>query len=372
MDTPSKKFRVLALTDSLDEHTGGGRYSWNIIKRLAERPDVDMRVLVTSGSDKDIEEVCLPKGLKPFTVLRTLRTVRRAAKNADIIHAFDGFPYGVLAYLGILGMRNKRLIINGVGTYTVRPLLTPYKGWFLRKAYRRAESILCISNYTLSRIKKHVPDLTNLSVVHLGVVGSKFQSNTEVKKKNEQPHLLVTGEVKSRKGQLFTVRAVNLLKETYPGIKLTIVGYISSEAYYKDIQKVIDKYDLQDHVEFLRGITDEELGEVYANADIYVMPSLSKGENFEGFGLVYIEAGLYGVPSIGSRDSGAEDAIIDGKTGYLIAQESPEEIAAAVKKIFSQDDYQALSRAARAFAQGFTWDKTVAGYINVYEHPHSK
>ncbi len=368
----SHKTRILALVDNLDEHTGWGRYSWNIIKRLTKCADFDVRVLASRGSGKEIETVCLSKNMRPSNLFRTVLSVRRAAKSADIIHAFDGFPYGVLAYLGTIGMRNKRIIINGVGTYAVKPLLNPVKGWFLKRAYKKADSVLCISNYTLSRIKKHVPSLSNLSVVHLGVDGSKFNVEGFKKNKNDQPHLLVTGEIKSRKGQIFTVRAVNELKETYPGIKLTIVGYVGSKAYYEDILEFIENNDLKKHVEFLRGITDEELGEVYKKADIYVMPSLSREENFEGFGLVYIEAGLYGVPSIGSRGSGAEDAIVDGKTGYLIEQESVEDIVNAVKRIFSQDDYQALSKEAREFAQEFTWEKTVAGYIDAYEHTNSK
>ncbi len=367
-----KKYRVLALSNNLDEHAGWGRYSWNIIKRLIDNRDVEIRVLVARGSDKAVEEVCLPGSFNFLSMLRAVKDIRRAVKSVDIVHAFDGFPYGVLAYLGIMGMRNKRLIINGVGTYSVRPLLSPVKGWLLKKAYRRADHILCISNYTLSRIKKYVPELSNLSVVHLGVDANVFTGNKSKKKKNNSPHLLVTGEIKSRKGQYYTVRAVDILKKKYPDVKLTIIGYIGSGAYYKKIQDYIAERDLSGNIRFLRGITDEELAKEYQSADIYVMPSLSRGENFEGFGLVYLEAGLYGVPSIGSRNSGAEDAIIDGKTGYLIEQESAEEIARAVEKIFSRDNYDALSQQARLFAQKFTWDKTVAGCIQAYEHSNSK
>ena len=50
------------------------------------------------------------------------------------------------------------------------------------------------------------------------------------------------------------------------------------------------------------------------------MASLNVGWKFEGFGLTLLEASAAGLPVIGTRDCGAEDAVIEGETGLLVAQ----------------------------------------------------
>ena len=51
-----------------------------------------------------------------------------------------------------------------------------------------------------------------------------------------------------------------------------------------------------------------------------------------GFGLVYLEAGSFGKPVIASDTGGVPDAVLDGVTGIVIPQESPERCARALKK----------------------------------------
>ena len=51
-----------------------------------------------------------------------------------------------------------------------------------------------------------------------------------------------------------------------------------------------------------------------------LLPSQNVDGSFEGFGFVHLEAGRLATPSIGSLDCGNEDAIIDQKTGFLVAQ----------------------------------------------------
>ena len=48
-----------------------------------------------------------------------------------------------------------------------------------------------------------------------------------------------------------------------------------------------------------------------------VVASRNSGSSYEGFSLVHREANSYGVPSIGSLNSGNEDAIDDGNSGFL-------------------------------------------------------
>jgi phosphatidylinositol alpha-1,6-mannosyltransferase len=65
------------------------------------------------------------------------------------------------------------------------------------------------------------------------------------------------------------------------------------------------------------GFVDEPTrSAIYQRASLLAMPSRR-----EGFGLVYVEAMAAGVPSIGSTHDAASEVILDGETGFLVAQD---------------------------------------------------
>ena len=59
---------------------------------------------------------------------------------------------------------------------------------------------------------------------------------------------------------------------------------------------------------------------IYNAADIFIMPNITVEHDVEGFGIVVIEAGSCGLPVIASKMQGLKDAIIEGKTGYLVKE----------------------------------------------------
>ncbi len=89
--------------------------------------------------------------------------------------------------------------------------------------------------------------------------------------------------------------------------------------------------------------------------------------HFEGFGAVITEAYQFGKPAVGSSNSGIEDAIQDGKTGYLTKQQNPQDIAEKIEKILQ--DYDSFSANAKKKYADFDWAKTAATYIDFYKKP---
>jgi glycosyltransferase involved in cell wall biosynthesis len=75
------------------------------------------------------------------------------------------------------------------------------------------------------------------------------------------------------------------------------------------------------------GIFDErEKADLYALADVFVMPSRG-----EGFGFVFLEAMASGVPVIASKHDGGREALLGGKLGALVDPSNPAEIRAAIE-----------------------------------------
>jgi phosphatidylinositol alpha-1,6-mannosyltransferase len=108
------------------------------------------------------------------------------------------------------------------------------------------------------------------------------------------------------------------------------------------------------NVEFAGEVTDSELVELYRSCDAFVLPS--RGQQLrgsiggEGFGRVYVEAALAGKPVIASCAGGAAEAVLDGKTGFLVHPTSVDDVAEAVLALFTDRE-----RAAAMGAAGRKW-----------------
>lgn len=370
--------RVCFLTNTTDEKSGWGRYSRAIIQKMKER-GIDCAVFVEAASDAQ-EKPLLNKSLQSvfFLFLSALK-IRKRLKNCDIIHCLDGYPYGVIGTLANVGLK-KKLIINGVGTYSVAPLYQRRTSLLLKWAYRRADKILCISHYTLNEIQKKMPGLNNLEFVPLGVDLKKFSNlagngvfnrikrNFKEAQKDDKI-IMSVGALKSRKGYHISIPAVAEVIKEMPNIKYYIIGDQSSKSYFEKLKQIIRKNNIEEHVFFLQNISDEDLIQYYYDADLFLLTPVNADHHFEGFGLVYLEASACGMPVIGTLNCGAEDAVQNGMTGILVPQSDIEKTAEAIKKIF-KDPFLAkqLGENGKKYAAEMSWDKTVDKILKAYSN----
>lgn len=82
-------------------------------------------------------------------------------------------------------------------------------------------------------------------------------------------------------------------------------------------------------VQFMGPFDREHVGDVYAQIDVLVVPSLW----YENSPLVIHEAYQAGVPVVGSRIGGIADLVEDGRTGFLYDPRSPIELVAALRRL---------------------------------------
>ena len=103
-------------------------------------------------------------------------------------------------------------------------------------------------------------------------------------------------------------------------------------------------------VVFLGNITEEEKVDLLQGATAFLhTPVVAADGGFEGFGIVYLEAAASGVPSIATLGSGAEDAVIDGRTGFLVRAD-PGSVAAPLLDLLRDADLRTRLAAGAAAA----------------------
>jgi len=117
------------------------------------------------------------------------------------------------------------------------------------------------------------------------------------------------------------------------------------------------QFRLDHRVEFRGRIGTEELIEAYRRCAVFAMPSRvdthpRKVWTGEGFGIVYLEAAACGRPVIASTEGGAPEAIIPGKTGFLVDPRSPEAIADALAILLADPaEADKMGRAGRVWVE---------------------
>jgi glycosyltransferase involved in cell wall biosynthesis len=287
---------------------------------------------------------------------RALPEVRAALRGCDLIHAAIE-PY---APLGALAAGRRPFIVTGHGSYVLTGQQRGFPaGALYNWAFRRGRMV-CVSHYTARASERAMLGIRT-AVVNNGVDFERFGAIRHV----GGGEVLSVGAVKARKGTLELVRAMAQI----PGAHCTIVGSLTMEPEYAArVQGEIERLGLADRVVLTGRIPDGELLRRYAEADVFALPSLNVDWKFEGYGLSLVEASAAGLPVIGTTDCGAEDAVVDGVTGLLIAQANLEQgLAEAIRRLLSERELAAqMGVAGRERARGQTWDHVAAQMIDLY------
>ena len=334
--------KICYLVDNINIKHGGGRYANDLIFAVKKE-----------GHNVIVLEV--------NTILDAIKA-RKYCKNCDIIHAIDGYPYGVIAALTNIGL-NKKLIITVQGTYAVAPLYSFGTGWLLRWAYKKADRIIAISQYTKKEILKKV-NIQNIEVINHGVYFDNFfKKPVESKEK----FILSIGALKYRKGYHISIPAFAMAKKEILDLKYKIVGNQNDTNYFDELKNLAMQHGVDKDIEFLSGLNDETLSELYCQAKLFILTSVNEGHHFEGFGLVFLEAAAAGLPVIGTLDNGIEDAVKNGYNGLLVPQNDDKATASAIVKIMRDEEMKnEFSHNSFEWAKDHDWNTVIKNYLNIY------
>ena len=358
--------KICFLTHDLRHDYGAGVFSHRLVRGVRDNGN-EVVVLTSESSGSPFEQAILyPHKVK---LLREFFRIRRMMKACDIIHALDGFPYGILAVFLSWGL-GKKVIITGVGSGAIHPLYQPFWKLLMQYSYRSADRVTAISHFTKQEILKKVPSIS-IQVINHGVDAKHFER--AYKGAGElaayQPYLLSVGTLRWRKGYHFSIRAFAKVAAEFPDLNYVIVGKKYKEDYYVRLQNLIDELHLRNRIFILENINDtKHLAEVYTSAELFCLFSQNVGHDVEGFGLVFLEAAAAGLPVVGVKNCGIDDAVRDGENGILVATRNPDDFANALGAILRDLELKKrMSEQSLFFAKECIWEKRVREYIDIYK-----
>lgn len=382
--------RVLFLTDSLSDLDGVGRYAVRLISAMeAERPGLEVEILLSrkhrptsSAVPKHWKvEVALPPDYFYYmspprfwaSFVATVWRVRARARRVDLVHAIKDYPHN---FAGLVGARwaGKPCVATAHGTYSVQPLLSERHARRSRWTYRRLAAFVSVSRYTRSRLLAILrPDELDPARVHVipnAVSAEHYVAPRDVGPRpwHAHPFTLGIGEIKERKGHHLSLGAFCRIASRHPTLHHYVVGNAVGDRYHHGLLETARAAGVADRVHFLGNVSEDEKVDLLQRACVFVhTPVTAADGGFEGFGIVYLEASACGVPVVGTRDCGAEDAIDDGVTGFLVAQDV-ESAAVALERLVSDEDLRRrMGDAGRERARASSWRDNARRVLAIYD-----
>jgi len=136
----------------------------------------------------------------------------------------------------------------------------------------------------------------------------------------------VIGSLQKRKAQDDAIRAIKIVKETIPDIKLLLVGK-GDESFTNYLKNLVSELQLTEYVIFTGHRND--VPDILSCCNVLLMTSWA-----EPLGTVALEAMALGVPVIGSNSGGLQEIIQEGITGFCVPPRNPQEIANKLIDLF--------------------------------------
>ena len=229
------------------------------------------------------------------------------------------------------------------------------------------EKVIANSQFTKNLAIQCGVNENNIVVINPGIdptkgLDKKNMNKVEILLKVKTPRLITVSRFDKRKNHEKVIMAVRNLKEIYPDITYTCIGYGDEE---DKLKKLVIELKLEDQVTFLKDVPSDLKNALVAKSDIFVMPSIIYKKSVEGFGIAYVEAAQYGVPSIGGKDGGASDAIIHEKTGLICDGNKLEDIYSSIDNLFRDNKYIEYGKEAKNNSENFLWDKAIEKYKRI-------
>jgi glycosyltransferase involved in cell wall biosynthesis len=296
--------------------------------------------------------------LAPFllywAMLPVLRRLQSTSQRFSAIDAHYFYPDGVAAvWLGAaLGLPT---VVTARGTDVNLIPRRPLPRTLIRKAIAGAAGLVAVSTALKQALITLGAADDKITVLRNGVDLSLFRPAERTAARAAlglvRPTLLSVGHLIERKGHHRIIEAMTHL----PDFDLLIVG---EGPLHGQLTDLVLRLGLNRRVRLLGARPHRELPAIYSAADIMVLAS-----SREGWANVLLEAMACGTPVVASNIWGNPEVVQDTAAGVLADANTPDGIAAAVRRLSANLPERA---ATRAYAEQFSWDATTQGQLAVF------
>ena len=243
-------------------------------------------------------------------------------------------------------LRHHRFLPLGMFSHEFLSALafTPLFRKYVLKALDAASTVIVYNSYMKQLLS---PYHENVAVIPSGVDVDAFHTDSSPSPGERCTILMASRTGDECKGFEVLREAVRLLKGHGKNFKLIVPTYHSGAPQ-------------EDGIEYLPWCSQEDLPELYARADICVVPSLWR----EPFGITAVEAMAAGKPVVASRVGGLADIVEDAVTGFLVEPGNANQLAGKIETLINDPLLrQKMGQAGRErITEFYSWGRIIHEY----------
>ncbi|MBY6411385.1 glycosyltransferase family 4 protein [Rhodococcus sp. BP-252] len=304
----------------------------------------------------------------PTTLMLPTPLVARRAASLVQSHECDSVWFGAAAPLAVMAPVLRRAgaetILASTHGHEVGWSMVPGGRGTLRLIGNSVDTVTYVSKYTRKRFASAFGAQAALEHLPPGVDTTRFAPDPGAREElraryglGDRPTVLCLSRLVPRKGQDMLIRSIAAVRERVDGAVLVIVGGGPYEGALRELARTAG---VEKHVIFTGTVPSAELAAHHTIADVFAMPSRTRGAGLdvEGLGIVYLEASATGVPVVAGMSGGAPETVQQNKTGYVVDGRSTQEIVDALVRLLADPTLAAsMGNAGRAWVEKeWRWD----------------
>lgn len=199
-----------------------------------------------------------------------------------------------------------------------------------------------------------------------GIDVERYSPDTSLPKEKK---ILYVGRILPHKGINYLIDAFRHLKRS--DYILKIVGRVYSEEFYQDLRQLAEGLS----IEFVHDTDDQQLLYEYRTAMVNVLPSVHTDcyGNYtpvpELMGFTLLEAQACGTPVICTDAGAMHEFVENGRTGFVVKQNSGESIASALDQLLTLSPamYEQYQNHCQEWVQHLSWQSVIQRHLNIYK-----
>jgi glycosyltransferase involved in cell wall biosynthesis len=369
------KFHAFALAEQLQKHEilGGlyTSYAWQknkIMRRFAGR--LDKEVITSKQIHTNIPLAVLIKTIpKEYLWIELFdRWVSHRLTTNNNYDVFIGWS-GMSLHSIQTAKRNGKTTVLERGSSHIE-----YQNSILKEEYAKNNQKFSIDSRVIEKELQEYDECDFISIpsnfvkktfISKGVKDEKlivnpygaasiFQKSGQVEIKSKFT-ILYLGGLTRRKGLIYLFDALNNLGIASNQFEVWFIGNVGDEIK-RDVE-----YSRKENWIFFGHKAQHELPSLISKCDIAVQPSIE-----EGLSMVIPQILGCGIPVIATTNTGGENIIRDGETGFIVPIRSPKAIAEKIQFLYENPKLLATMKknAADSVLSGFTWDDYGQRYVH--------
>lgn len=363
--------KILIATPIYPPEIGGpATYTKELVERWHDKHDLTV-VAITNNTEALPGSKLIPidkQQSMPIRLFKFFRAVYEAAQHADVLYVQNAMAAGLPTVIAGMLLR-KPVVLKFVGDEAweratqhkktqkrLQEFLDAPEGgfkinlmrWLQGWVLRHADIVTTPSQYLGETIQKAYglkPERvkTNYNAAE-PTTAAPFTAT-------QKPHqLVVTARLVAWKGVDDVLRAVKLLKETYPDVHLVVHG---DGPEREDLEQLASDLGIEKYVTFTGNVARTETWHTRKSSAAYILNS-----TYEGLPHTALTSFASETPIIATNIPGTNEAVYHHESGLLIPPEDPETLAAAVTRIFEEPELspKLVAGGQKILHEKFSWE----------------